>query len=134
MIVQSVDYALGVCIPRSNYVTSLLLRLVTHLREAPFKARIGTVKTCLHTKSEVAKALLHRGDGILLSELIFIPHSLNELLSLAAAVFDSLNDIAVTHIHGVDNSLSRETNLASNLLNSRLNIASTFLKCVEVNL
>ena len=57
----------------------------------------------------------------------------NLALSLAAAVLQSLDNIAVTEVNSIDNTLSREANLASNLLNSSLNIAAALLKSVEVN-
>ena len=44
-----------------------------------------------------------------------------------------MNDIAVTEVNSVDNALSREANLTSNLLDSSLNIAAALLKSVEVN-
>src|SRR5699024_6906268 len=57
----------------------------------------------------------------------------NLALSLAAAVLQSLDDVAVTEVNSVDNTFSRETNLTSNLLDSSLNVAAALLKSVEVD-
>ena len=133
MTVQSINDTLSIGVAGSNDVASLLLSVVTNLCKASFKTRIGTVETCLHTKAQITYALLNRIDCVFLCKLILEAHTLYELLSLAAAVFESLNDIAVAHIDSVDNTLSGETNLACNLLDSSLNIATTLLQRVEVN-
>lgn len=133
MVVQRVDNALGVGIPGIDDVAGLLLRLVADLREASFQSRVGAVETGLHTETEVTESLLHGGDVVLLCQLVLVPHSLNQLLGLAAAVLESLDDVQVTHLGGIDNPFCREADLSGHLLDSSLYIAATLLQGVEVD-
>ena len=133
MVVQRVDNALGVGIPGIDDVASLLLRLVADLREASFQSRVGAVETGLHTKPKVTESLLHGGDVVLLRQLVLVTHSLNQLLGLAAAVLQRLDDVQVTHLGGIDNPFCREADLSGHLLDSSLYIAATLLQGVEVD-
>ena len=123
VVVQSINDALSVGICVVDNVTGLLLSFIPYLREALSNYSANVTLAVAEFTSILAVLKLNIGAEIC-----------NLTLSLAAAVFDSLNDIAVTHIHGIYNSLSRETNLAGNLLDSGLNIAATLLKSVEVNI
>ena len=133
MAVQRVDDALGVGIPGIDDVASLLLRLVADLREASFQSRVGAVETSLHTKPKVTESLLHGGDVVLLRQLVLVTHSLNQLLGLAAAVLQRLDDVQVSHLGGIDNPFCREADLPGHLLDSGLYIAATLLQSIEVN-
>ena len=67
-------------------------------------------ETTLHTSSDVVHALLQGVRLLQVLDLVLITHLQDALLGSAATILDCLNDIAVTHVYGIDYSLSREAN------------------------
>ena len=54
------------------------------------------------------------------------------VVAVSAAVLESLNDVAVSHVHGIDNSLCRISNLTTYMFNGRLDATNNILKCIEI--
>ena len=109
MGVHHVNLTLACGIDGLHDLTSLLLTLEAKVAEPT-----------LHACGDVVHALL-QGVGLLqVLDLVLITHLQDALLGSAATILDSLNDIAVTHVHGIDYSLCLETNLTAKSLDSRL--------------
>ena len=109
MGVQHVNLTLACGIDGLHDLASLLLTCKAELTE-----------TTLHASSDVVHTLLQGVRLLQVLDLVLITHFQDRLLSVAAAILDSLNDIAVTHVHGIDYSFCRETNLTAKSLDSRL--------------
>ena len=97
------------------------MALVGYISETALKTSINSINT-----SHDCVCLLA------VRQLVLVALLNDSLLRSAAAVLNGLNDVAVTHVDGVDNSLSREANLTTNLVNSRLNAADSVLQAVEI--
>lgn len=122
MAVQSVDDTLRVCCSGIDDVAGLFLRVIAYLGESSFETGVRAVESGKHTV-----------DDVFLSELVFVTHSEDRLLGVAAAVFERLYDVAIAHICGIDYAFGRETHLSGNCLYGGLYVAAALLQGVEVN-
>ena len=122
VVVQSVDDTLSVVLTIAKNIALILLSLESSRREA-----------LRNRKAKVTLTIAEFGSVFTILEEQVTAEISNLALSLAAAVLQSLDNIAVTEVNSIDNTLSREANLTSNLLDSSLNIAAALLKSVEVN-
>lgn len=122
VVVQSVDDTLSVVLTGAKNIALILLSLESSRREA-----------LRNRKAKVTLTIAEFGSVFTILEEQVTAEISNLALSLAAAVLQSLDNIAVTEVNSIDNTLSREANLASNLLDSSLNITAALLKSVEVN-
>jgi hypothetical protein len=122
VVVQSVDDTLSVVLTGAKNIALILLSLESSRREA-----------LRNRKAKVTLTIAEFGSVFTILEEQVTTEISNLALSLAAAVLQSLDNIAVTEVNSIDNTLSREANLTSNLLDSSLNIAAALLKSVEVN-
>ena len=122
VVVQSVDDTLSVVLTGAKNIALILLSLESSRREA-----------LRNRKAKVTLTIAEFGSVFTILEEQVTAEISNLALSLATAVLQSLDNIAVTEVNSIDNTLSREANLTSNLLDSSLNIAAALLKSVEVN-
>ena len=107
MGVQHVNLSLRGGIDGLYDLASLLLTLESKVAE-----------TTLHTSSDVVHALLQGVRLLQVLDLVLITHFQDALLGSAATILDSLNDIAITHVNGIDYSLRREANLTAETFDS----------------
>ena len=94
MGVHHVNLTLLCGIDGLHELTSLLLTLEPKIAKPPLQA-------CC----DVVHALLQSVGLLQVLDLVLIAHLQDALLGSAATILDCLNDIAVTHVYGIDYSL-----------------------------
>ena len=107
MSVQDINLTLRGGIDGLHDLASLLLTRKAKLAE-----------TTLHASGDVVHALLQGVRLLQVLDLVLLAHFQDTLLSRAATILDSLNDVAVTHVDGIDYSLRREANLTAETFDS----------------
>ena len=121
VVVQSINNTLSVGVCIIDNITSLLLNFIPYLREA-----------LSNDRADVALAIAEFTGVFAVLKLNVSTEVCNLMLSLAAAILKSLDNITVAKINCVNNALSRKAELTSDLLNSCLNIAAALLESVKV--
>nr|DAH89702.1 MAG TPA: hypothetical protein [Caudoviricetes sp.] len=121
MNVEKIHDLLGVVLVSTNDVALVLLRLEGRGGEASLNTCISPIETRLHSIYDV-----------FLAELILVAHLDDRLLSLAAAILESLSELEVAREDSIDNLLSIRVSLSSQQGNTLANIADSTLEGVEI--
>ena len=111
MIVESVGYKTCVVLTCSDDVALILCQLIAEGRETTLDAAVHEVQATL----EGVGLLLHTVQNVLLSQLVFVTHLNDVLLGLAAAVLQLLNNVQISQVCSVDDTLAATSSAVGTL-------------------
>ena len=121
MSVEKIHDLLGVVLVSTNDIALVLLRLESRGGEASLNTCVSPIEARLHSIYDV-----------FLTELILVAHLDDRLLSLAAAILESLSELEVASEDSIDNLLGIGVRLPSQEGNALANIADGTLEGVEI--